>query len=533
MSGSSLHNIAALLLSTAVGAQAQAPASVVIEARVGEGPWTQSAAVSPRVGQKVSLRVAPVPGAVVHWYQLVPDTARMYKNAQFPWDPEPYRWNGIAPIGVVRVPLMRFDGRWEVELFPQGRRGNAREWAQDPRAAGEDSEYFHADVGSFWFQAELAGEGWMARSPGTGPKGEVELSTAVLRVSLRDGDGFLGMLSSFHNVPAVFGSMPRQSMNYMGVDCADVLVAAHARWLGRDEPRNYNVAALVAGLPHAAEFDVDAGTPSRRVAWGGDIRPGDLIAVRYRGARAYQHIGALYADDGDGRLGPGDLVMHAGPWPLAVSRLEGGAFDGHAAVLRFAPDMVERPISFSESRSSATRAYAKLHYGSEAVDIEPTMIVLHWTGIASLEASWKTFDRETLPAERGDISAGGAVNVSAHYLVARDGTILRLMPETRMARHAIGLNHAAIGIENVGGAGDRGDLTPAQVRADAWLVRRLKERHPGLRRLIGHYETERFRGQAPWKELVPGYKTVKQDPGERFMAAVRVAVADLGLEGAP
>ncbi len=209
------------------------------------------------------------------------------------------------------------------------------------------------------------------------------------------------------------------------------------------------------------------------------------------------------------------------------------AGNAQAARAEAPPKLVERPIAFSPARLAATRAYAKLHYGSETIDIEPTMIVLHWTGVASLEASWKTFDRETLSADRGDIAKGGDVNVSAHFLVARDGAILRLMPETRMARHVIGLNHAAIGIENVGGAGDKADLTAAQVRADAWLVRELKDRHPGIRTLIGHLESSRFKGKGPWKELLPDYKTVKQDPGERFMAAVRAAVADLGLEEAP
>lgn len=206
---------------------------------------------------------------------------------------------------------------------------------------------------------------------------------------------------------------------------------------------------------------------------------------------------------------------------------------GYTAAPRPKLKIVEKPISFSAARLAAARVYAKLHYGSDSVDIEPTMIVLHWTGIDSLAASWKTFDRETLPAERGDIAKGGGVNVSAHFLVSGDGAVLRLMPETRMARHVIGLNHAAIGIENVGGAGDNPDLTEAQVRADAWLIRELKGRHPGIRFLIGHYESERFEGHAPWKELLPGYKTVKRDPGGRFMAAVRAAVADLKLEGAP
>ncbi len=37
-------------------------------------------------------------------------------------------------------------------------------------------------------------------------------------------------------------------------------------------------------------------------------------------------------------------------------------------------------------------------------------------------------------------------------MVDRDGTRYRLMPETYMARHVIGLNYYSIGIENVGGS---------------------------------------------------------------------------------
>ena len=67
------------------------------------------------------------------------------------------------------------------------------------------------------------------------------------------------------------------------------------------------------------------------------------------------------------------------------------------------------------------------------------------------ESAWKTFDRETLGPDRPELGKADEVNVSAHFLVDRDGTIYRLMPETRLARHVIGLNWCAIGIENVGG----------------------------------------------------------------------------------
>lgn len=206
-----------------------------------------------------------------------------------------------------------------------------------------------------------------------------------------------------------------------------------------------------------------------------------------------------------------------------------------AAASAFPPGIVEKPISFSPARVEATRLYLKDHYGIDDPDIsiQPRMVILHWTGTESFGAAWNTFNPETLAKERKDIAGGGSLNVSAHFLVDRDGTIYRLMPEDRMARHAIGLNWCAVGVENVGGAGGKDDLTEDQAEADAWLVRRLKARFPGIRYLIGHNEYLRFAGTPLWKERDPKYRTVKQDPGERFMREVRARVADLDLKGAP
>ncbi len=64
------------------------------------------------------------------------------------------------------------------------------------------------------------------------------------------------------------------------------------------------------------------------------MRPGDLIVVKYLDAKRYQHIGALYSDaDKDGALSEGDLIIYAGPWPLHLSYLSEGGFDGHVVIL--------------------------------------------------------------------------------------------------------------------------------------------------------------------------------------------------------
>jgi N-acetyl-anhydromuramyl-L-alanine amidase AmpD len=100
-----------------------------------------------------------------------------------------------------------------------------------------------------------------------------------------------------------------------------------------------------------------------------------------------------------------------------------------------------------------------------------------------------------------------------------------------MARHCIGLNHVAIGVENVGD-GDRAPLTDAQVAADAALIRDLAARFP-ITHVIGHSESNAMRGHPYFVERVRGYRNSKPDPGDAFLRDVRARIADLGLAGPP
>jgi N-acetylmuramoyl-L-alanine amidase len=193
--------------------------------------------------------------------------------------------------------------------------------------------------------------------------------------------------------------------------------------------------------------------------------------------------------------------------------------------------IVEAPMPWSDERAALTLAYRRLHSDPAAADleIEPRVIVLHYTAGPTAKSAQHTFAPARLGTSRPELARGGAVNVSAHFLVDRDGTILRLQPETRYARHCIGLNHVAIGVENVGDEA-RWPLTDAQVAANVALVRDLARRFP-ITHLLGHHEAAGFAGHPYHVELSPGYTNTKPDPGPRFMARVREAVADLGLAG--
>jgi N-acetyl-anhydromuramyl-L-alanine amidase AmpD len=192
--------------------------------------------------------------------------------------------------------------------------------------------------------------------------------------------------------------------------------------------------------------------------------------------------------------------------------------------------IIHRPIRFNEERIELTKQYIRKHYGLKVNDIKivPKAIVVHWTGTSSLKAIWRGFNRVRLRRSRRHIIRGGALNVSAHFLVGQDGTIYRLMPENWMARHCIGLNYDSIGIENVGD-GKRHPLTEKQVAANALLVRYLAARHP-IRYLLGHMEWKRFEKAPFFRELDPTYRNAKADPGARFMKKLRSRVKSLKLE---
>ena len=140
--------------------------------------------------------------------------------------------------------------------------------------------------------------------------------------------------------------------------------------------------------------------------------------------------------------------------------------------------IVERPITFNEERKVLTLEYLQNRYGLEqdSPEIDPKMIVLHWTVIPTFEKSFAAFDPVSLPNWRPDIKNVSGLNVSSQFMIDRDGTIYQLMPETTMARHVIGLNHCAIGVENVGGTDDL-PLTKAQLKSNIWLVRYLKGKY--------------------------------------------------------
>lgn len=193
--------------------------------------------------------------------------------------------------------------------------------------------------------------------------------------------------------------------------------------------------------------------------------------------------------------------------------------------------VIQKPIIFDEERKQLSLEYLEKRHGLQQTTpaIKPVMIVLHWTEIPSLEKTFKVFNGSTLPGTRRELTSASSLNVSSQYLIDRDGTIYQLLPDTILARHVIGLNYCAIGVENVGG--EKWPLTEAQLEANEQLIRSLRNKYP-IEYVIWHYEYNLFRGTPLWKETDSAYRTEKTDPGISFMRRIREKIKDLDIKGA-
>ncbi len=65
--------------------------------------------------------------------------------------------------------------------------------------------------------------------------------------------------------------------------------------------------------------------------------------------------------------------------------------------------------------------------------------------------------------------------------------------------------------------------------ANEWLIRELIHKYEGIKYVIGHHEYLDFRDTPLWEEKDSTYFTLKQDPGDEYMARLRARLRDLDL----
>lgn len=146
------------------------------------------------------------------------------------------------------------------------------------------------------------------------------------------------------------------------------------------------------------------------------------------------------------------------------------------------------PIPYGKKRKHQMAAYSKRHYGKRRWQLRNRrVIVLHFTGGSTYRSAWETF-ASNAP------NTGERPGVCSHFVIAKNGRIHRLVRPAIRCRHAIGLNHRAIGVEMVQETGpsshwaDRQILhRDRQLKAALRLVGWLKQRFGiKMREVIGH-----------------------------------------------
>jgi N-acetyl-anhydromuramyl-L-alanine amidase AmpD len=194
--------------------------------------------------------------------------------------------------------------------------------------------------------------------------------------------------------------------------------------------------------------------------------------------------------------------------------------------------IIEKPIDYSDERTKLSLEYLKIRHGivQQKPTIIPLIIVLHYTAGGTVNSIFNYFNNAKIEKKRIYNSQQSYLNVSAHYLIDRDGRIYHLVQDTLFARHTIGLNYCSIGIENIG-SNDK-PLTQEQVVSNSNLIRLLCNKF-SIKYLIGHSEYSRFRKSRIWKEKDPNYFTNKTDPGDDFLVKVRKLIPDLKLKDTP
>jgi N-acetylmuramoyl-L-alanine amidase len=178
------------------------------------------------------------------------------------------------------------------------------------------------------------------------------------------------------------------------------------------------------------------------------------------------------------------------------------------------PPIVSQPIPFGERRRRETAAYARRHYGLDTWRLErPRVIVQHVTANASVRATFDAF-----APDRPDPELGELPGLCAHFVVARDGTIVQFVPLATMCRHTVGLNWTAYGVEHVGFTDEDVLGNRRQLRASLRLTRWLRCRaRIGVRNVIGHNESL---GSPYHRERVAGLR--RQTHGDWRAASMRV-----------
>ncbi|HIP26324.1 MAG TPA: hypothetical protein EYG80_01550 [Flavobacteriaceae bacterium] len=87
--------------------------STQISNKVDDENYKTSSSVYLKPTQKLKMRFNVKDAKSIKWYQIIPNTSKFYKNANHPWEKNPYQWSDYGKIEYNRVEIKSFEnGRW-------------------------------------------------------------------------------------------------------------------------------------------------------------------------------------------------------------------------------------------------------------------------------------------------------------------------------------------------------------------------------------------------------------------------------------
>ncbi|MDD5688134.1 MAG: hypothetical protein PHE88_09930 [Elusimicrobia bacterium] len=244
-----------------------------------------------------------------------------YANAHLPFCSKNRGWIGYDTIEYKETELVKFKNQWQINVDAHP---TAKEYDIND---GMGVMRYKVSIKYF----DETNKEKIISTPGKESTNYYGIKPDVHKIFFRYDNSYLGWMSSYFNVPGVFGSTEIQVKEYTGIDCADLVVASYNKSTDKNIPLT-NVSGLTGLLkkvvgniylfPDGNLYDSTGENKKPvKIDFGGKIKPGDVIFFDYpEGDNMYgywDHVGVIYKDSGengipDNILNNYDLIMHAG-----------------------------------------------------------------------------------------------------------------------------------------------------------------------------------------------------------------------------
>ena len=231
---------------------------------------------------------------------------------------------------------------WDNLTYKETPINKGNKWSLQVDARPTDkSKDVNKGLGTMRYKVEIIYNDKKISSPGKSSTNYKGITEDVHRISVRKDDSFIGWVTSYFNLPYIYGSSgetnsKHQTEKYIGSDCADLLVGAY-RKTGKDI--SYTCAAGLTKFANVKIAEERLSTNgenyyynNKLVKFGSDVQVGDLILF------GRSHVGVIVEDKSnpygkykggpDGLFNDYDLIIHTlfdTPKKESLERFGGGS----------------------------------------------------------------------------------------------------------------------------------------------------------------------------------------------------------------